>query len=124
FGAGRGDGVGAGAGGPAAAVDAAFEGRAGLGGAEAEAGCGVVRGVGGIRVDGRVGRGEVDGPGVGGRRRIRVPGSVGGAHIEGVAAFTERGRDRVGAGARSPAAAVHAALEGRTETRRVGGADR
>src|SRR5205823_1280493 len=97
---------------PAAAVEPAFEGRAGLGRAEAEARTGVVRRVVRVRVDGRVGRGQVDGPGVARRAPVRVAGRVGRAHIERVAAGAE-GRQAVRARAAVPAAAVQATLEGR-----------
>src|SRR5207249_1626319 len=105
---GGGDGVWAGAGGPAAAVDAAFEARAGFGGAEAEARGGVVRGVGRARVDRRVRCSEVDGPGVSGGGGARVARGVGRAVVEVVGARAEGG-EAVWAGARVPAAAVDAA---------------
>src|SRR6266540_4103934 len=111
FGEGGGNGVGAGAGDPAAAVDTALEAGAGLAGAKAEAGGRVPGRAGRVGVDRRVGSSQVDGPGVTRRRAVRVASRIRRAHVEGVAAFGEGGRDGVGAGARGPAAVVDAALE-------------
>ena len=74
-GAERGERVRAGAGGPAAAVDAAFEGRACFGGAEGEGRGGVVGWVVGVGVDRRVGWGVVDMT-VGHETCVRIAGVV------------------------------------------------
>ena len=104
--------LGRGAGRPAAAVDAALEGRAGLGGAEREGGGGVVGRVVRRRVDRGVRCGEVDRPGVARGGGVGVAGRVGGADVEGVAAGAEGGQGvGRGAGAQLPLSMRHSKVE-------------
>src|ERR687887_351513 len=79
----------AGAAGEGAAVELALEARAGLGRVEAEAGRTRVRQAARARVDDGVRSGRVDRPAEAGRGGVRVPGCVGGAHLEAVRAVRQ-----------------------------------
>ena len=91
FGERRGERVRAGARRPGSAVDAAFEGRAGLGGAEREVGSRVVGRIAGSRVEGRVRRSQVDRPRVARRAGVGVAGRIDRADVERVAALGQCG---------------------------------